>query len=104
MSEKATEVMESAEEQALEAEAVEADTGYDVEFDGYTYRVLDGQPSPKAMGHIADYVDEENGVYAVLFVKEMIGKRAWDEWCERHQTIQILDMMTALNEGYAGNS
>lgn len=89
---------------ALEKEAVEESTAYDVEFDGHTYTVLNGQPSPKAMGHIADYIDTDNGIYAVLFVKEMIGRSAWDEWCKNHKTAQIHDMLMALNKGYSGNS
>ena len=99
-----TETPDTADQDALTSEVVHEDTGFDVEFDGHTYRVRDGQPSPKAIGYIGDYIDTDNGVYAALFVKEMIGKDGWDEWCERHTTPQIQEMLLALNRAFSGNS
>ena len=98
------ETPDTADQDALTSEVVHEDTGFDVEFDGHTYRVRDGQPSPKALGYAADFYDNQNSLHAVLFIKEMIGKSGWDLWCERHESSQIIDMLVALNEAFSGNS
>lgn len=89
---------------AAESESESVDPGFDVEFEGHTYRVLDGQPDAKALGHVADYLDDQNLLYAISAIKEMIGKQAWIAWCTRHDKSSIEDMLTAINLAFAGNS
>lgn len=91
-------------QEALANEATQQADGFDVEFEGFTYHVPDGQPSPKALGYAADFYDSENSLHAILFIKEMVGKRQWDQWAERHKSDSIIDMLIALNEAFSGNS
>lgn len=73
------------------------------EFDGHTYELLDGQPSPKAITYLARWqVDDEN-LAMVLAVVEMIGQSQWQQWCERHPSTRINDFWMKLNEVAGGN-
>jgi hypothetical protein len=71
------------------------------EFDGHTYELLDGQPSPKALTYVARWqVDDEN-MAMVLAMRERIGDQ-WDLWCERHRSEQMLDFWLQLNKVAGG--
>lgn len=72
------------------------------EFDGHTYEILDGQPSPRALTYVARWqVDDEN-LALVLGIREMVGDAQWDVWCDRHRSEQLLDFWLQLNRVAGG--
>lgn len=81
---------------AQQAEAQE--TPRTVDFDGHTYTILDGQPSPKAITYIARYAVDDEQLAFVPAMVEMIGREQWAAWCERHTSSQMMDFWEALNE------
>ncbi len=74
-----------------------------IQFDGHTYKVLDGQPSPKALTYIARWsVDDEN-MAMLLAIVEMLGAEQWDAWCKRHSSERILPFWLELNKRVGGD-
>lgn len=90
-------------QEAQVAEA-EADSPTTVEFDGHTYEILEGQPSPKAVTYIARYaVDGENLAF-VPAMMEILGREQWADWCDRHKSEQMLEFFGEIDRAlYQGN-
>ena len=87
-------------QEAQQAEAQGKPRSFD--FDGHTYDLLDGQPSPRALTYVARWqVDDEN-LALVLGIREMIGDYQWDLWCDRHKSEQMLDFWLLLNKVAGG--
>lgn len=68
------------------------------DFDGHTYTIPDGQPSPRAMEYAARLVVDEEGMAMVLAIREILGRAQWSAWCERHRSEQMTDFWIKLNE------
>jgi hypothetical protein len=72
------------------------------EFDGFTYELREGQPSPRALTYVARWqVDDEN-MAIVLALREMLGEAQWEAWCARHKSEQLLDFWLLLNKVAGG--
>lgn len=88
---------------AQEAQVAEAEgKSRSFEFDGHTYELLDGQPSPRALTYVARWqVDDEN-LALVLGIREMVGELQWEDWCARHRSERMLDFWLQLNKVAGG--
>ena len=75
-----------------------------VEFEGHTYELLEGQPSPRAMTLIGTWQIDEEPFAAPLACRELIGSEAWNLWCTRHKTTQIQEFLVKVGNAAGGNS
>ena len=84
---------------AQEAQQAEAEgTKRTVDFHGYTYEILDGQPSPRAVTYIARYaVDDENLAFIPAMV-EMVGRDQWEDWCQRHKSADMMEFFIEVEK------
>lgn len=91
-----------------DAQAAQIDeaTGADRTFtyEGDSYRVLDGQPSPKAITYIARWTVNEERLAMVLAIVEMIGQEQWELWCERHGSDKINEFWLAVDAAAAAGA
>lgn len=75
-----------------------------VTFDGHTYELRDGQPSPRALTYLARWTVDDENLAVVLAIQEMVGETQWELWCTRHTSTQINDFMAEINRVAGGNS
>lgn len=85
------------------AQANEAlDTPATFTFDGHSYTVPDGQPSPRALTYLARWTVDDENMALVLAMQEMIGPDTWALWCTRHRSEQLMDFWRELNRHVMG--
>lgn len=92
---------DEAQEKAAAQAAQEAEANGNpraVEFHGYTYEILEGQPSPKAVTYIARYAVDDENLALVPAMIEMIGREQWADWCDRHKSEHIMEFFIELEK------
>lgn len=83
---------------AQQAQVAEAEgQARSLEFEGFTYELLDGQPSPKALTYVARWQIDDENMALILSLREMLGEGQWDLWCARHDSTVIMDFWVRLN-------
>lgn len=97
----AAEAAAKADAQQAQVDEATGAGGRSFEFDGYTYTVLDGQPSPKAVTYIARWTVDDENLAMVLAIVEMVGQDQWATWCGRHESSRINDFWQAMNQAAA---
>ncbi len=81
---------------AQQAEATGDPRRFD--FDGHTYEILEGQPSPRALTYIARWTVDDENLAMILALREMLGEAQWELWGTRHRSERINDFWFEVNK------
>lgn len=89
--------------EAAAAQAEATSQSVTVTFEGHTYSLLEGQPSPRALTYLAKAVVDEENLAMILYLQEVVGAGAWLDWCRRHKSSDAGAFATEIGKALSGN-